>query len=258
MLQETRLHRIRSLISTHHQVSTERIITELGVSRETARRDIIALEQQGVARRVHGGIVAIEAPAELPLPLRYAAQEKEKRAIARCAVAQLHAGQTLFLDSGSTTTLLAQELRTMSGLTIITNSLQAALALTASENDSQLSHDVILLGGSMSAGTQQTQGGNTVNEIHRYQADVALLSPVGVDATNGASSFSPAEAAIAEAMAHQARQLILLADSSKLGITSRYCYARPADIQLLISDSQAPQHPAWSALSRQLHQVIVA
>lgn len=217
MLQETRLHRIRSLISTHHQVSTERIINELGVSRETARRDIIALEEQGVARRVHGGIVAIDAPAEPPLPVRYAAREKEKRSIARCATEQLHAGQTIFLDSGSTTTLLARELRTMSGLTIITNSLQAALVLTATENDSQLQHEVILLGGSMSAGTQQTHGGITVNEIHRYQADVALLSPVGVDAVTGASSFSLAEAAIAGAMARQAKQLFLLADHSKLG-----------------------------------------
>ena len=258
MLQETRLHRIRSLISTHHQVSTERIIKELGVSRETARRDIIALEEQGIARRVHGGIVAIDAPAEAPLTLRYAAREKEKRSIARCAVQQLHAGQTLFLDSGSTTTLLAQELRTMSGLTIITNSLQAALALTATENESQLEHEVILLGGTMSAGTQQTRGGHTINEIHRYQADVALLSPVGVDPANGASSFSPEEAAIATAMTRQARQLILLADHSKLGTTSRYCYARPEEIHLLISDQAAGEHPVWQTLTRSLHQIICA
>lgn len=258
MLQETRLHRIRSLISTHHQVSTERIINELGVSRETARRDIIALEEQGVARRVHGGIVAIDAPAEPPLPVRYAAREKEKRSIARCAVSQLNAGQTLFLDSGSTTTLLAQELRTMSGLTIITNSLQAALALTATENDSQLQHEVILLGGSMSAGTQQTHGGITVSEIHRYQADVALLSPVGVDAVNGASSFSLAEAAIAGAMARQAKQLILLADHSKLGLTSRYCYAPPADVSLLISDSTAVRDRSWPALTQAFSRVLSA
>lgn len=259
MLQETRLHRIRSLISTHHQVSTERIINELGVSRETARRDIIALEQQGVARRVHGGIVAIDAPAEPPLPVRYAAREKEKRSIARCATEQLHSGQTIFLDSGSTTTLLARELRTMSGLTIITNSLQAALVLTATEeNDHQLQHEVILLGGSMSAGTQQTHGGITVNEIHRYQANVALLSPVGVDALTGASSFSLAEAAIAGAMARQAKQLFLLADHSKLGVTSRYCYAQPADIGLLISDSAAAQHYAWPSLSQTFSQVICA
>ncbi len=258
MLQETRLHRIRSLISTHHQVSTERIINELGVSRETARRDIIVLEEQGVARRVHGGIVAIDAPPEPPLPVRYAAREKEKRSIARCATEQLHAGQTLFLDSGSTTTLLARELRTMSGLTIITNSLQAALVLTATENDSQLQHEVILLGGSMSAGTQQTQGGITVSEIHRYQADVALLSPVGVDAIGGASSFSLAEAAVAGAMARQAKQLFLLADHSKLGVTSRYSYAQPADVRLLISDSAAVTSHAWAALNQAFDQVICA
>jgi len=72
MLQETRLHRIRALLNTLNQVSTERIIKELGVSRETARRDIIELEAQGLAKRVHGGLVALNATPEPPLTVRSA------------------------------------------------------------------------------------------------------------------------------------------------------------------------------------------
>ena len=153
MLQETRLHRIRALLSTQHQLSTERIIKELGISRETARRDIISLEAQGLARRVHGGLVALESPPEPPL--RRNAQAREKRAIAAAAVQHLQPGQTLFLDAGTTTTLLAEELRTMSGLTIITNSLQAALALSAAEEHETLNNQVLLLGGMMMAGARR-------------------------------------------------------------------------------------------------------
>ena len=102
MLQETRLHRIRALLSTQHQLSTERIIKELGISRETARRDIISLEAQGLARRVHGGLVALESPPEPPLQVRRNAQAREKRAIAAAAVQHLQPGQTLFLDAGTT------------------------------------------------------------------------------------------------------------------------------------------------------------
>lgn len=219
MLQETRLQRIRALLMTMKQVSTERIINELGVSRETARRDIIELEAQGLARRVHGGLVALgENTPEPPLRVRSAAMAKEKRAIARAAARLVLPGQTLFLDAGSTTTLLAQELRTLSGLTIITNSLQAALALSAAEEHETLNNEVILLGGAMSAGAQQTRGEFTVGEIYRFRADVALLSPVGIEAKNGASSFHPHEAAIARAMVQQASRLILLADHSKLGV----------------------------------------
>ncbi|KAA6094592.1 MULTISPECIES: DeoR/GlpR family DNA-binding transcription regulator [Pantoea] len=257
MLQETRLHRIRALLSTQHQLSTERIIKELGISRETARRDIISLEAQGLARRVHGGLVALESPPEPPLQVRRNAQAREKRAIAAAAVQHLQPGQTLFLDAGTTTTLLAEELRTMSGLTIITNSLQAALALSAAEEHETLNNQVLLLGGMMMAGAQQTRGEMTVGEIYRYRADVALLSPVGIDARNGASSFHPHEAAIAHAMVQQASRTLLLADHSKLGVISRTQYAPVGDIDLLICDGGAAKPGALSALQQALAVQVV-
>ncbi len=258
MLQETRLHRIRALLTTLNQLSTERISKELGISRETARRDMIELEALGVARRVHGGLVMISTPPEPPLTIRSAVLAKEKRAIARAATRYLQSGQTLFLDAGSTTTLLADELRSMSGLTIITNSLPAALALSAAEEHDALNNQVILLGGNMLAGAPQTRGELTMSEIYRYRADIALLSPVGVDSKNGASSFQPHEAAIARAMTQQSGQLILLADHSKLGITSRSIYAAPKEISLLITDAGAEKQPALKALENVLPQVIVA
>jgi len=257
MLQETRLHRIRALLSTQHQLSTERIIKELGISRETARRDIISLEAQGLARRVHGGLVELESPPEPPLQVRRNAQAREKRAIAAAAVQHLQPGQTLFLDAGTTTTLLAEELRTMSGLTIMTNSLQAALALSAAEEHETLNNQVLLLGGMMMAGAQQTRGEMTVGEIYRYRADVALLSPVGIDARNGASSFHPHEAAIAHAMVQQASRTLLLADHSKLGVISRTQYAPVGDIDLLICDGGAAKPGALNALQQALAVQVV-
>jgi DeoR/GlpR family transcriptional regulator of sugar metabolism len=154
--------------------------------------------------------------------------------------------------------MLAEELRTMSGLTIITNSLNAALKLSAAEEHETLNNSVILLGGSMLAGAQETRGELTVGEIFRYRADVALMSPVGIEAKNGASSFHPHEAAIARAMAQQATQLILLADHSKLGLTSRMNYAAIKDITALITDSGAASLPAFAALEKALPEVVLA
>ncbi|MCX8958410.1 DeoR/GlpR family DNA-binding transcription regulator [Erwinia psidii] len=258
MLQETRLHRIRALLTTLNHVSTERIIRELGISRETARRDIIELEALGVARRVHGGLIAMDAEPEPPLTVRSEVRAKEKRAIARAAAQRLKPGQTLFLDAGSTTTMLAEELRTMVGLTIITNSLNAALTLSAAEEHEPLNNSVILLGGAMLAGAKETRGELTVDEIYRYRADIAMMSPVGIDSKNGASSFHPHEAAIARAMARQASQLILLADHSKLGLTSRLNYAAISDVATLVTDSGASSLPAFAALEKVLPLVIIA
>lgn len=258
MLQETRLHRIRALLATLNHVSTERIIRELSISRETARRDIIELELLGVARRVHGGIVAIDAEPEPPLTVRSEVRAREKRAIAHAAARQLKPGQTLFLDAGSTTTMLAEELRTMSGLTIITNSLNAALKLSAAEEHDSLNNNIILLGGTMQAGAKETRGELTVDEIYRYRADIAMMSPVGIDSKNGASSFQPHEAAIARAMTRQASQLILLADNSKLGLTSRLNYADISKVNMLVTDSGATSLPAFAALKKVVSVVVAS
>ncbi|MGM3174289.1 DeoR/GlpR family DNA-binding transcription regulator [Dickeya lacustris] len=258
MLEETRLHRIRQLLSTLNRVSTEQIIQHLNVSRETVRRDILKLEAQGALRRVHGGIVATAPQPEPPLAVRHAVRETEKRAIARCATQQLRAGQTLFIDAGSTTTLLAEALLPLTGLTIITNSLHVALTLTPPESDVFPAHDVILLGGQMGPALQATCGALTVADIQRYRADVALLSPVGIASQSGASSFSHHEAAIAGAMARAARQRIVLADNSKIGITSRVIYAAPGDIDLLITDAQSADNADFPALQAICGQVLLA
>ncbi|KAF1020526.1 MAG: Glycerol-3-phosphate regulon repressor [Paracidovorax wautersii] len=189
MLQEARLHRIKALLTTFSQVSTERIAQDLGVSRETVRRDVLELEADGVLRRVHGGVVlAGDSGREPPLAVRQTVRAKEKRAIARAAVQLIQPGQTLLIDAGSTTALLAEELSSMSGLTIVTNGLDVARKL-AGPQASRSANDVILLGGSVGADLPATYGDLTVAEIHRYRADLALLSPVGVSAQHGASSF---------------------------------------------------------------------
>ncbi|MEJ5174435.1 DeoR/GlpR family DNA-binding transcription regulator, partial [Erwinia sp. MYb416] len=179
-------------------------------------------------------------------------------AIARAAAQLLEPGQTVFLDAGSTTTMLAEELRSMSGLTIITNSLNAALKLCAAEEHETLNNQVILLGGNMLAGAQETRGELTVGEIYRFRADVAVLSPVGLDAKHGASSFQPHEAAIARAMTRQAGRLILLADHSKLGLNSRMNYASIEQVSALVTDSSAAILPAFAALQQVLPRVVLA
>ncbi|MFT4021786.1 MAG: DeoR/GlpR family DNA-binding transcription regulator [Acinetobacter sp.] len=242
MLQQERLHRIQALIAQFQRVTTERIMTELDISRETARRDIIELETLGVAKRVHGGLVALDSVAvEAPLNVRHTRNAKEKRAIAKAAVQHLKAGQTIFIDAGSTTSILAEELRTLSGLTIITNSLQVVFNLTIASESEQLNHEIILLGGRVQQ-RPQTQGDLVISEILRYQADVALLSPVGIDLKQGATNFYTEEANIAQAMIKQSKQVFILADHAKLNVISRVRFAKTNEVSLLFTDQAAKQH----------------
>ncbi|MHA2937848.1 DeoR/GlpR family DNA-binding transcription regulator [Vibrio sp. RC27] len=252
MLEETRLHRITALLSTLNQVSTEVIIQHLGVSRETVRRDVLKLEDQGKLRRVHGGVISCQPEAEKPLEIRSLIKKSEKKSIARETVKQLKAGQAIFIDAGSTTSYLAEELLSMSGLTVVTNSLEIANCLSSVPEQ----HEVILLGGHMGKTTQATSGEITLNELNRYRADIAILSPVGLSHEAGASSFYHHEAAIASSMVKQAKSTIILADSDKIGVTSRTVYATPFEINMLITDSKSAGHPEISKLNSSIAKII--
>jgi DeoR family fructose operon transcriptional repressor len=258
MLQEARLHRIRALLATFNQVSTERIAQELGVSRETVRRDVLELEGQRLLRRVHGGVVSLRVESEPPLEVRQMVRAKEKRAIARAVVPFVQPGKTVLLDAGSTTTQVAEELSSMSGLTLITNGLQVALKLAAADRHRDSGNRVILLGGGVSETLAATYGELTVSEIQRYRADLALLSPVGLSSRHGATSFEHHEAAIARAMMLSADQCIILADHSKIGLTSRVVYAEPAQIDVVITDAGARDLAALDELRGQNCQVVLA
>ncbi len=149
------------------------------------------------------------------------ARQKEKRAIARAAVALARPGRTLFLDAGSTTSILAEEIATLSGMTVITNSLAIAPKLAGADEGRAARNEVRLLGGAIDVKTQATHGEGTLEDIRRFRADVALLSPVGLHPKHGAMSFEHHEAAVARAMSEQAQQVVILADHSKIGQASR-------------------------------------
>ncbi|MBF7682881.1 DeoR/GlpR transcriptional regulator [Acinetobacter sp. B5B] len=253
MLQQERLHRIHTLLLQVQQMSTERIMQELSISRETARRDMITLENTGQAKRVHGGIICVHPSKEAPLNVRYGQMIKEKRAIAKAAIQLLNTGQTIFIDAGSTTAILAEELRTLSGLTIITNSLQVILNLSAGEGTR---HHLILLGGEVTT-QPQTHGDQTISEIYRYHADVALLSPAGIDPSAGATNYQMSEANIAKAMIQQSQSTFILADERKIHQVSRIQYAQSHEIDVLITN-QSKNTLQIEALLHQFKQVILA
>lgn len=252
---EARHQRIQSLLDRLDRVTTDRIVEELGVSRETVRRDLLELEARGVLKRVHGG--AIRIFSEPPIGQRLATRVKHKQAIARAVAQRIERDMTLFMDAGSTTTLLAAELAKLSDLVVITNSLDAALCFNAQGEGATRGNRVTLLGGELSAHLAATCGATTVAEIGRYSVDLALLSPVAVDAAYGATSFEQDEAAIALAMVENARKTVILADYSKIGVRSRISYCPAKRIGLLVTNSQAREQEGYESLAAKVSETLL-
>ena len=258
MWKEERLQRIRTLLQTFGRITIERAAGDLNVSRETIRRDLLEMEQIGELRRIRGGAVTREPGPELPLTLRCNEQIKEKRAIAKAVIAQIKSGQTLFVDTGSTTSILADELAKLSGVLIITNSLFIAQRLSGEKCRLGNSITASLLGGMIHDSLPATFGEKTIAEIYRHHADIAILSPVGMDAVYGATSFDPAEAEIARAMVANADTSYLLADSTKLGVTSRVGFCRPEQTGVFFTDKKARLSHEFLKIKDNVNRVILA
>lgn len=226
---------ILELLGSHQGLTTEKFADLLGVSRETVRRDLIELERAGHLARVHGGAVATATePPEPAYAERTRLRREQKREIAALAAGLPQAGDACLLDAGSTTLALAEELAQRPGLTVITNSLEAARVLA-----NRGGHEVRLLGGRLDQDVPATYGDEAIAEIARLHVEWAFVSPVSFHPEGGAMDYVWHEAAMARAMLARAGRRVLLADSSKLGQRSRIQVCAPADVDVLVTDSAA-------------------
>ena len=141
MWAQERHQRILSMLAASRQVSANDLAEMLSVSRETVRRDLLDLEKTGQVNRVHGGAVLPEPRTEEPFRQRMTVQLRAKSEIARKAAGLIQPGQTILVDAGTTTAIFARELAKLSGVSVITNSLDVATTLQGAGKE------VLLLGG---------------------------------------------------------------------------------------------------------------
>jgi DeoR family fructose operon transcriptional repressor len=220
------------------RVSVSRLAAELEVASETIRRDLEILDRRGILRRVHGGAVPAESLrlVEVDVPERAATHVAEKERIARAALAHLPVGGgAVILDGGTTAAQLAALLPADPALTVITNSVPAAVALAA-----RSVMPVYLLGGRLRGVTQATVGNEAQSLLGRTRVDVTFLGTNGVTAAHGLSTPDPDEAGTKRAMVAAARRVVALADSSKFGQEHLVSFARAEDVDVIITDTGVP------------------
>ncbi|MFT3688591.1 DeoR/GlpR family DNA-binding transcription regulator [Paenirhodobacter sp.] len=260
MWQEERHQKIRAMLASFGQVSVDRIVEDFGVSRETVRRDLMEMEQAGALRRVRGGAVPVETE-DLDFGVRVTQRLREKRAICVAALSLVKSHQTIFMDAGSTTTIMAEVLAGPTGLTdltVITNSLDVAARLAPAPDDALGDIRVQLLRGAVKRDPLETWGGATVAHVNSYRADIALIAPWSIEASVGAMNHFLHSAEIAEAMVRQSAQVAILADHSKVGVVTRACFCPTAEIDHLVVDARARERPGFDALREAIPHVIVA
>jgi DeoR/GlpR family transcriptional regulator of sugar metabolism len=218
------------LIRVRGFAALEELVRELGVSESTVRRDLDALEEQGSAKRTHGGVLyAGGMPRLAEFDERQPANWAAKRAIAAKAAELIGDGETVLLDGGTTTYEVARLLVGRS-LQVVTNSLPVA-NLFASESRS----DLVLLGGYVSPRTGVCLGPYANELLGRLHVTTTVLSAAGI-AEEGLFNAHLLLAETEQAMLRAAGRVMVVADSSKFGRKSLTLVAPLAEIDAFVSD----------------------
>lgn len=247
-----RRQRLAALVEARGAARLEELSAALGVSPATVRRDLNAISAAGRVRRVHGGAVVAHARAdEPPFEDKAGAAALEKERIAAAALKLLSATDTLYLDSGSTVLALARLLHGWDRLTVVTNSLPVASELAGR------GPRVIVLGGELRATSRAIVGPLTQHLLDELHVDRALMGTYGLSLEAGLTTTDPAEAFTKRLAMRRADEVIVLADSTKLGTSSFVAAGSMRDVDVLVTDAGFDTR-AVRALARQGVRVVVA
>lgn len=237
MYAEERQQRIATLVVDRGRVSVTALAEEFGVTTETVRRDLAALERAGTLRRVHGGAVPAGALTyvETALGERSGTRSEQKRKIAAAALDLLPGTDgSVLLDGGSSLAALVEMLPVDRRLLVATHSVPLAARLAAAPGV-----DLHVLGGQVRGITQCAVGERTVNALADLRVDVAFLGTNGISPEHGFTTPDEAEASVKRAMIRAGQKVVVLADSSKLGREHLVRFATSADVDVLVTDAEA-------------------
>lgn len=245
-----RRERITDILRERERVTVDDLAVLLETSRETIRRDLTELADHGVIRKFHGGATLIENFREGPFSTRQSESIQSKRIVARAAAALYKPGDSIFIDTGSTTIVFAEELARLSGITVITNGPRIAHIL------SEVGNDVFVIGGEYRPEVGEMVGELAIEQICRFNASHAVLTIGGLTET-GVMDYRLDEAQVARAMVRQAAKVTVIADSSKLGRNALFQVCDLSRIHRLVVDvDPAPRLKA--ALDEASVEIIIA
>src|SRR5579871_4440756 len=245
LLVEERRRRICEFLRAEGRVTVEALAQRFGTSQVTIRADLSALEAAGALVRTHGGALLREEEDE-PLDVKQLQHHAEKVRIAQAAVAMIRDGETIILDSGTTTAEIARALRksSLQSINVITNALNIAALLMDVP-----AVRLIMLGGVLRRESNSLSGHMATEALAKLQADRLYLGADGLDPEIGVMTPHLQEAELNAQMMRITRQVVVVADSSKLIRRNISIIARVEQISMLITDRSAPA-PAIESLRR--------
>lgn len=229
MLKTKRIEQIQEYVFKHQTVSLDELCEVFDVSKNTIRRDVQELAEQGIVKKVYGGVAVNHSTLE-SFTERQTRNEHLKRSIARKAASFVQDGDIIFIDSGTTTLEMAEYLQAKQ-VTIITNNLDFIINSLPYEN-----LNVLSTGGVVDRKTKSFVSFN-IELLKAYNINKAFMASTGISISNGVTNASPLESEIKQTVVKRSSEAYLLVDHSKFDKSALMTYCSLDEIDYIITDS---------------------
>jgi len=232
--QNQRIEEIRKQLLEAEEVAIDQLAGQFEVSGMTVRRDLEALEANGEVIRTHGGAaLAKRLTFEFSFRDKRNQNIERKKTIAKEAVKQVKPGQTVMLDTGTTTLQIAEELTGKEDLTIITTSLAIVSKVQFAPNIT-----VVLLGGFLRGDSPDIHGPLTEQNVEQFRTDIAFMGADAIDAQGNVYSDDLRVVNLDKKMAANTSKVVVVADSTKFGKTAMCKVFGVRDYDLILTDKK--------------------
>lgn len=232
-MQQERRRQLLAILEKEHSASVHSLSARLYASEASVRRDVAALEKEGLVRRVYGGVLLSEYEnAVVPLAVRDDDHAAAKELLARRAAAMVGDDETIFLDASSTVRRMVRHLRGRKGLTIITNNQRIFDELEHCEAR------VYCTGGEYSRENHVFAGPAAERFVRSVTADWLFFSSQGISEDGEVSDYSEQETSLRRAMIERSHKRVCLMDASKLGRRCAFSLCSREEIDVLLCDAK--------------------
>jgi DeoR family transcriptional regulator of aga operon len=237
LAKEERRRQIRTLVDAQSQGAVAELARRFGVSQVTIRSDLAALADSGVLVRIHGGALPPGETDELSINVKQTLFHAEKVRIAAAAAGLIQDGETVILDSGTTTAEIARQIRglPLRGINVITNALNIAVLLANAHHV-----NLVIPGGVLRRKSWSLSGPQAERALANLQADRLFLGVDSLDPEIGVMTPYVLEAQLNALMIRIARQTVAVADASKLLRRNLSVIAPLEQVHILMTDRSAP------------------
>ncbi|MFL6208633.1 MAG: transcriptional repressor AgaR [Pyrinomonadaceae bacterium] len=253
MLNLERRTKILELIEKHGRVAVGDLSRRFKTSEVTIRNDLKDLHERGLLHRAHGGAVKVATVSvDASLKVKAELHADEKRRIGSAAAALVNDGESIILDSGTTTQQIARQLKHKKNLQVITNGLNVATELLGAQNI-----QLLFLGGIVRHNSLSAVGHFAENMLAQLSADKLFLAVDACDMEFGLSTPNLEESQVNQAMVRIAKEKILVADASKFGKRSLSRIVLLDAIDTIVTDRSLPAETQAELRARGLKLILV-